>query len=94
MKLSEFCAQHKIKKHVEAGLLAHLRAARDRDFTEPELKQAFAEFMGRPLEGYERGDARPVPVRTGKNFSPTPPPPEGPPADDPAQKENSKKGGK
>lgn len=94
MKLSEFCARHKIKKHVEAGLMAHLRADRDRSFTEPELKQAFAEFMGRPLEGYERGDARPTPVRTGRGQASNPPPPPDDPPEDPALKEERKKGGK
>jgi len=92
MKLNEFCARHKIKKHVEVGLLAHLRADRDRDFTETELERAFAEFMGRPLVGYKRGDARPDPVRKGQASSP-PPPPEIPASPD-DQKEERKKGGK
>jgi hypothetical protein len=53
MKLSEFCAQHKIKKHVEAGLQAHLRCSMEQDLAPGVLTQAYADFMGRPLPGSE-----------------------------------------
>ena len=48
MKISEFIKERKIKPHMAAGLLAHLRLDGDREMKEDHLDEAYRQFAGLP----------------------------------------------
>lgn len=48
MKISEFIKERKLKSHLAAGFLAHLRLNGDREMDENHLDEAYRQFAGLP----------------------------------------------